>query len=265
MIERFITRFASRLTQYCLIPVVATLGACAGVDHEGGSSRELRALLTQATQPGQWRSISADTLRFDGVIGAPAAQTFRQQLTPAITTVVINSSGGLVPQAAEIATEIHGRHLKVQVNGYCLSACANYILPAAAHVELRPGLAGFHGDITGCIDASGGFDAYVRKSLHGVTGKAAVTRMEYEVNDALAAEARFYNLLEMTPTLQSTYCKRDKGIGSGIEYSFIAPSRAHLLQLGISGITGEQSIALAQEFGRQLPPPIFVEPETNGR
>lgn len=51
--------------------------------------------------------------------------------------VVVKSQGGDVIAAIEIAKIIKKRNLDVEVNGYCLSACAQYILPSARNIIIR--------------------------------------------------------------------------------------------------------------------------------
>ena len=56
-----------------------------------------------------------------------------------ITVIAVNSPGGDMASALEIATLIKNRQLNLVVDGRCLSACANYLFPAAANKIVLPG------------------------------------------------------------------------------------------------------------------------------
>jgi hypothetical protein len=61
--------------------------------------------------------------------------------------LLIDSGGGDVAAAIELADWIHAQQLDITVTGVCLSSCANYVFPAARHKEIRPGaIVAWHGN-----------------------------------------------------------------------------------------------------------------------
>jgi hypothetical protein len=70
---------------------------------------------------------------------------YMRQLPPN-STVVVSSLGGSAAVGIDIAEFVQANHIHIQVDEFCLSACAEYILPAAESVELGPhAIIGFHG------------------------------------------------------------------------------------------------------------------------
>ncbi len=63
--------------------------------------------------------------------------------------IVLRSSGGLNEAALDMVDRIMSKHLIAVVDGMCLSACANYLFPAAASKIVLDGeIVGFHGGLT---------------------------------------------------------------------------------------------------------------------
>lgn len=70
-------------------------------------------------------------LFFDGSITRESGNLVRKLLgNKNVTTISINSMGGDIDSALDIATIIHAKKLNVIVRTVCASACANYIFPA---------------------------------------------------------------------------------------------------------------------------------------
>jgi hypothetical protein len=71
----------------------------------------------------------------------------------ALKLVVLNSTGGDIVDAVEIAEYIQENGIDVKVEGLCLSACASIILPAGVDRKIgRGSFVGFHGSLTGRLD-----------------------------------------------------------------------------------------------------------------
>ena len=63
--------------------------------------------------------------------------------------MVLRSSGGVNEAALDMVDRIMAKHLVAVVDSKCLSACANYLFPAAASkIVLDGGIVGFHGGLT---------------------------------------------------------------------------------------------------------------------
>jgi hypothetical protein len=64
-----------------------------------------------------------------------------------VRLLLIDSAGGDVAAAIDLADWVHARQLDIAVTGVCLSSCANYVFPAARQKEIRPGaVVAWHGN-----------------------------------------------------------------------------------------------------------------------
>lgn len=98
-------------------------------------------------QPTEMKLLDEQTLLFKGPIKFDTDQAFRAALTPQVTKVVLDSSGGEVIAGLKMGRLIFERGLDIEVNGMCMSSCANYLFTAGKHKTVRPGSAvGFHGE-----------------------------------------------------------------------------------------------------------------------
>ena len=82
---------------------------------------------------------SDDTLVARGRINAGDAQRFEAELTADVHRLLIRSEGGVALEGLAIAELVERHGLRVTVDGYCASACAQYIFPAASEREVIAG------------------------------------------------------------------------------------------------------------------------------
>jgi hypothetical protein len=80
------------------------------------------------------------TLYLLGEISPVLARDFRSLADQggAIDTVVVDSQGGDLASALDIAALIHQRKFNIVVDGRCFSACASYLFPAGNLKSVRP-------------------------------------------------------------------------------------------------------------------------------
>ena len=94
-------------------------------------------------------SINGLTLVYNGIIDQPSYNHFRRIVAASdglIETVQIRSNGGDVSFGLKMGEWIFEQGLDVVVDGYCFSACANYIFTAGRNKEIRDGsVVGWHG------------------------------------------------------------------------------------------------------------------------
>lgn len=92
--------------------------------------------------PGDSAVIPVDrhTVYLIGQIGPVLARDFKSiaEHNPAIETVIVDSNGGDMSSALDIATLIHRRKFNIAVDGRCFSACASYLFPAGNLKSVRP-------------------------------------------------------------------------------------------------------------------------------
>jgi len=79
-----------------------------------------------------------DEIMINGDISDQMERDFEAAINSQVTTVRIESSGGDAQSAIAIGRVIRDRHLRLIVNGGCLSACASFIFVAAQDVEVMP-------------------------------------------------------------------------------------------------------------------------------
>lgn len=81
-----------------------------------------------------------------GTIDAGMAQVVKEHTERyPIRAVVVDSYGGNIDSAMDIAAILRAKKLDLIVDGRCLSACANYLFPAAARKTVLPGsVVGIH-------------------------------------------------------------------------------------------------------------------------
>lgn len=119
--------------------------SCASI----GQAQVLPSSYRAASGPFSVSRQAPDILRLEGEIGAEDAAAFSAALTPEVETVLVNSVGGEVSTALDIAELIERRGLRVAVSSVCASSCANYLFAAAQRrVVLPGGLLLWHGGVT---------------------------------------------------------------------------------------------------------------------
>ncbi len=95
--------------------------------------------------------LQGDTLHYSGLLrsdGVSQALDLAAS-SSALRQLRINSSGGDAAAGLRLASWVEAKGIRVEVLGYCLSACANFPLRAAREVTVD-GLVGLHGSLSGC-------------------------------------------------------------------------------------------------------------------
>lgn len=73
-----------------------------------------------------------------GAIDAELARCVRESFAENTRILVLDSEGGSIEAALDIAEVLQGRNLTMRVEGECNSSCANYFLPLARRIEIGP-------------------------------------------------------------------------------------------------------------------------------
>jgi hypothetical protein len=247
-------RFAQKIR--CLLAPLLLSGCAAEMGGPGPIS-EASVKHGDADAPGYgWRVEADDTLAFSGQIDGSTSMRFMQLVTDRVRTVVVNSAGGEVAAAVDVAMEIYRRRISLVIRGYCLSSCANYWATAAERVTLDNGFLGFHGNLTSCVALSGGIDAYVRKDLPSDAPDEKIENVTRLVEESMRAEDRYYTARGIDPLVIITSARPDKGLGDSRVYALIAPTPAELKQWGVNIVAGEQSRQMIARFDAQSNLPV---------
>jgi hypothetical protein len=111
---------------------------CAHVGPEAG----------QAVDAPVCRQETPEVFVLEGAITPALATCVAGTLQASTREVVVNSMGGDVASALDIAGQFEGRRLTMRVRGECNSSCANYFLPLAGRIVVEPGgLIILHGSV----------------------------------------------------------------------------------------------------------------------
>ncbi|MBX9460867.1 MAG: hypothetical protein KL785_06985 [Brevundimonas sp.] len=94
-----------------------------------------------AEDPTRCEQVDAATFVLEGPVNAAMAACVRANLAPTTTELVVNSGGGDIEQALDIAELLEPLTLTVRVRERCYSSCANYFLPLAERLIVEPGAA----------------------------------------------------------------------------------------------------------------------------
>ena len=162
---------------------------------------------------------SAQTLVLSGRIRAKTYEAFMRNVDGRVTEIVVNSVGGGVEPALKIAEEIERRGLRVVVQGYCLSSCANYLFLAGREKAIR-GILGYHGGV---------------QALH----RELVASGKNPPCGVCATEKAFFARVGVSEKLFDITQSRNKGFTRGV--SMYVPSAATLRALGVRNIVGDQN------------------------
>lgn len=85
--------------------------------------------------------VSATTFVLEGPVNEAMTECVRANLATSTTELVVDSGGGDIKQALDIAELLEPLTLTVRVRERCYSSCANYFLPLARRLIVEPGAA----------------------------------------------------------------------------------------------------------------------------
>ena len=155
------------------------------------------------------------------------------------SVLIIDSAGGDGLAGIQIGRAIRGKNVTMIVKGVCLSACAQYLLPAARHVTITNGsIIGFHTSLN------------VRNILFNknfgknITSNAPA-KIERDYYSSLGYSEDIFDVFSVY--LQPVCLSEDKNISDsdpnrfsiGSKFSLFIPSPSQLRQVGISNVQGE--------------------------
>lgn len=173
----------------------------------------------------QWSRVSSTTLSLNGTIGKGTFDEFARKLDNQINEVWLNSGGGNVREALKIANIIRDRKLKIVVNGFCISSCANYLFLAGAEKKIN-GIVGFHGSVQAMGEAP----------CQATDNPRCILK-----NETVENEQAFFRSVGINTLLFDVTQSVDKGMKNGKLVAYYAPSVKTLNALGVNGIDGDQS------------------------
>ncbi|MDY6923743.1 MAG: hypothetical protein SWI22_07295 [Pseudomonadota bacterium] len=93
------------------------------------------------SDPTRCEQVSPTTFVLEGPVNETMTDCVRSRLAPTTTELVVDSGGGDIKQALDIAELLEPLTLTIRVRERCYSSCANYFLPLAERLIVEPGAA----------------------------------------------------------------------------------------------------------------------------
>ncbi|KZY48773.1 hypothetical protein A3733_10240 [Pseudoalteromonas shioyasakiensis] len=143
-------------------------------------------------------SLSEQRIIYQGEISAKNNQHVAQLLAeqPSINSIQITSGGGNVDLGMDLAELILAHNLKVHIQQFCFSSCANYVLLAGNPTTIaKNAIVGWHGDAASARWRDSDIDAMVSHLKEPEkTTKWQALRTHYDeiIAKAVAREKAFY-------------------------------------------------------------------------
>ena len=98
----------------------------------------------------QWERVSTSTISLSGEVVRGSLESYSKVAQSGYSKLILKSGGGYPRIALKIAEDIARRNVDVHIEGYCFSACANYLALAGRSLTVPCGsLLGWHGSPTG--------------------------------------------------------------------------------------------------------------------
>lgn len=210
------------------------------------------AVHAQPAVPPSCEQQTPTTFAITGAIDTALAECIEQQFQDTTTTLVLNSTGGSVAAALDIAAKFEGRGMTMRVETQCNSSCANYWLPLARRVELEPrAWIILHGSLDPRLVegfAASRLEVIADHQAQGMTEAAATARFE-------EAEA----LLRANTSREAAFVARNDIPRGWMLYREPGSNRIHGVSGGVFG-NGRIGVIVEERFFRSCFPGIEIEP-----
>lgn len=170
-------------------------------------------------------NVSTGTLYLEGTLSKATVRALTGALErkPSPRQLVVNSFGGDARAGMAIAELLRKQQMGLTVRGFCMSACATYLLPAAREVQLDDAVIGLHGSPAAC-----------REQLSVWTGVRQWGLLNYlEFIKVAELDADFAARTPRMAEAISLSQRRDRGAMDGRSRDWLIVSPAHVERLGI--------------------------------
>ena len=110
-----------------------------------------------------------------------------------INRLVITSDGGDVAAGIALGLWVHQFAVDVEIRGYCLSSCANYVFTAGRNKKITPGaVVAWHGNYNHLKQTGGWRDELPAMLSKGVDEASATSRVLHQVDKLVRMEDDFF-------------------------------------------------------------------------
>lgn len=196
-------------------------------------------LLSGTAHAGEWKRTSPHTIIFTGEITKDDVASFHRIYQYTDTTLILNSTGGLIEPALTIAeTLIKNNKLETVVQGLCASSCANYLFLAGNTRRIDRGVVGYHGNMRAYFESE-----KFRDDIGQIDPKIVAERLP-KLQKIKEREAAFFAAANVPQDIFArTQAENDAGL-----YDIYAPGPNAFLKYGIRNVVGEQDSALIRSI-----------------
>ena len=212
---------------------------------------------------GEWTQISSDTLSFKGSINEDELEKFNQIFNSNIKNIIVDSGGGLTDAGLSIGEIIANSNVNIEVQGVCMSSCANYIFTAGKNKIINKGVVGFHGNMTAYASTMTREESNKQSMDSGASEEEANKFYDQLINEFIPREKAFFKKLSISQELFDRTQRADKGMVSGV-YVLLLPKPSTFIKYGILNVQGDQSQFLIDNDERmtkyaKLGSPVLVD------
>lgn len=190
----------------------------------------------------EWTKIDESTLKMYGVIEQGDFEKFRSAYDKTIKKLVVRSNGGDAEETMKIAEVLLDNQLEfIEVDGWCMSSCGNYLFTAAKRKDVSMGIVGFHGATFNLAERKAGFSS------------------EQTWLDRLAIrELNFFKRAGVHKNIFYKSMGPSKGSTDGKTYYMLIPNAKTLFEAGILNVNGDYPLLwLDPKIWEKTP--IYVE------
>lgn len=148
------------------------------------------------------------TVYLIGLITPSLARDFKEMTDhgPAIDTVIVDSQGGDMSSALDIANLIYRRKFNIVVDGRCFSACANYLFPAGHLKSLRgQSFLGIHNRTYAYIDGGVSRHATRLPEIQSALKNSPQKQTASDFAELHKKESKFFAAIKMSTNLDTLF------------------------------------------------------------
>ncbi|WP_431261467.1 ATP-dependent Clp protease proteolytic subunit [Roseateles chitinivorans] len=190
---------------------------------------------------------STGTVSLEGTISQATVRTLAGALEkqPVPRHLVVNSFGGNARAGMAIADLLRRHQLAMTVRGFCMSACAVYLLPAAREVHLDDAVIGLHGRPATCREQLSPWTGIRQWGLSNYLEFIKVARLDA---DFAAGTPRMGEAVSLSQ-------RSDRGAmdGRARDWLVVSPSQVARLGIPVASISSTDTFdAIASDRDRSL-------------
>lgn len=223
-------------------------------------------LFSEFTFAGQWTRLNSSTIQFEGIIEEKVElQKLLQHWDDNVKKLIVNSPGGHTVTGILMAEFLADKNFDIDVQGQCMSACANYLFLTAKQKVITNGVVGFHGNATAAFyDLSDMMnfrekqdftmdDFVLMAQFWGENSKRKLLDLYDEYSMAVEIEKELFKNLGVSQQLFDRSQRHDKRMNNQASYSFLLPKPETFAKYGVKNVIGDQNHEILRTW------PVFVE------